>query len=219
MFRGIQCGGFATAIYRRCLFVSPWSEHPVNPHTLRDSTRYVGWAAQTLDAGLTEVLAFRKSRVLHSITRAQFPPSPTVEMADILTPEQRSYCMSRIRGKDTSIELQLRSALHGRGLRFRKNVMSLPGRPDIVFPRTRVAVFIDGDFWHGFRFSQWADRLSAYWASKIERNRARDVKNFRRLRREGWRVVRVWEHQVKMDLDGCAGRIARIVASRKRSLS
>ena len=128
-------------------------------------------------------------------------------MADRLTRTQRSFCMSRIRGMDTCIERRVRSALHRRGLRFRKNVMDLPGRPDVVFPRAGVVVFVDGDFWHGFRFPAWRRRLSREWAQKIERNRKRDVSNFRRLRRTGWRVIRVWEHEVQADVDGCADRI------------
>ena len=73
-------------------------------------------------------------------------------MSDNLTPTQRSYCMSRVKGKDTSIERLVRSELHKRGFRFRKHVKTLPGKPDIVFPKAKVAVFVDGDFWHGYDF-------------------------------------------------------------------
>ncbi len=76
-------------------------------------------------------------------------------MPDKLTPEQRSFSMSRIKGKDTGLELRVRSALHKRGLRFRKHVRELPGKPDVVFRKTRVVVFVDGDFWHGYRFRSW----------------------------------------------------------------
>jgi DNA mismatch endonuclease (patch repair protein) len=102
------------------------------------------------------------------------------------------------------------AALRDLGLRFVKHDRALPGRPDIVFSQHRVAVFIDGDFWHGFRYPLWTFHLSPFWRRKIEGNRARDRANFARLRRRGWRVVRIWQHQVKRDLGAC---VARIVAA------
>ncbi len=134
-------------------------------------------------------------------------------MADTLTPEQRSYCMSRIRGFDTSLELAVRSELHKRGARYRCNVQSMPGRPDLLFTSARLVVFIDGDFWHGYRYPQWKDRLSEYWKAKIERNRARDRRNHRRLRRAGWRVLRVWEHEIRSNAETCALRIHHLLMS------
>ncbi len=110
-------------------------------------------------------------------------------MADRLTRAQRSYNMSRIRGFDTSLEVAVRRELRRFGLRFKANVMSLPGRPDLVFPSAKLIVFIDGDFWHGFRYPTWKRRLPQFWRRKIERNRARDLRNFAALRRRGWRVV------------------------------
>ena len=80
-------------------------------------------------------------------------------MSDKLTVQQRSYCMSRVKGKDTSLERVVRSALQKRGLRFRKHIARLPGKPDIIFPKEKIAVFVDGDFWHGYRFPQWKDKL------------------------------------------------------------
>ena len=129
-------------------------------------------------------------------------------MADRHTRAQRSYNMSRIRGFDTRLEMVVRCELTRRGLRYRKNVLTLPGRPDIVFASERLIVFIDGDFWHGFRYPQWRKRLSTFWRQKIERNRARDLRNFAKLRREGWTVMRIWEHQIKTDLSACVERIA-----------
>lgn len=128
-------------------------------------------------------------------------------MADNLTPEQRSYCMSRVKGKDTGLETLVRSELHKRGLRFRKHVKDLPGKPDIVFSKARVAVFIDGDFWHGYRFPSWEHNLSDFWKEKIGKNRERDQRNFKKLRKMGWKVVRIWQHQVKNDFYGCITRI------------
>ena len=119
--------------------------------------------------------------------------------------------MSRIRGFNTTIELALRRALHKNGLRYRKHVMNMPGRPDIVFRKARLAVFIDGDFWHGYQYPRWGRRLSAYWQGKIERNRNRDRKNFAKLRRRGWRVMRVWQHEIENDLSRCVKRVVREV--------
>lgn len=141
-------------------------------------------------------------------------------MVDRLTPEQRSRCMSRIRGADTSIEVAVRQELWRRGYRYRKNVMTLPGRPDVVFPAARVVVFVDGDFWHGYRYPAWTRKLSRYWDEKLRRNRARDRRNFAKLRRAGWRVIRVWEHDVKRDLAACVDRIAEALAeSRARTVT
>ena len=132
-------------------------------------------------------------------------------MTDNLTKEQRSYCMSRVKDKDTGIERLVRSELHKRGLRFRKHVASLPGKPDIVFKKARVAVFIDGDFWHGFRFPAWRNQLSAFWQKKIAETRKRDQSNFRKLRRMDWRVIRIWEHQLDEDVSTCIERIESAV--------
>lgn len=128
-------------------------------------------------------------------------------MPDRLTPAQRSYCMSRVKSKDTSIEKTVRSMLHKRGFRFRKHVKDLPGKPDIVFPKERLAVFIDGDFWHGYRFPLWEHTLNDFWRNKITGNRERDQRNFRKLRRAGWRVIRVWGHEVEKNIEACVSRI------------
>jgi len=134
-------------------------------------------------------------------------------MADNLTPEQRSYCMSRVRGKDTGIESRLRSELHKQGLRFRKHVKDLPGKPDIVFIKARVVVFVDGDFWHGYRFAAWEHKMSDFWRTKIGKNRKRDMKTRRTLRSRGWKVVRLWQHQVEKDLDACVRLILTTIAA------
>lgn len=128
-------------------------------------------------------------------------------MADIMTKEKRSALMSRIRGKDTSIELTVVRELRRRSVKLTRYEKSLPGRPDLVLPDDRIAVFVDGDFWHGWRFSKWSRKLSPFWRKKIAGNRRRDQRNFRKLRRLGWRVFRVWEHQVERDLDRCINRI------------
>lgn len=135
-------------------------------------------------------------------------------MADHLTPAQRSVLMASIKGRDTKPERILRSLLHRSKLRFRKNERDLPGSPDVVFRRARVAVFVDGDFWHGHRFPAWRSRLSAHWQARIEANIRRDRRNFAKLRRRGWKVVRVWEHQVRRNPEAAAERVRVAVAER-----
>lgn len=124
-----------------------------------------------------------------------------------MSPEKRSAVMARIRGKDTGPERAVAEALLARGWEFETHARDLPGRPDILFRTPMVAVFVDGDFWHGWRFPVWRDKLSEAWEVKIEANRRRDARNFRKLRRSGWTVVRLWEHQVTRDLDGCIARV------------
>lgn len=134
-------------------------------------------------------------------------------MADNLTKAQRSHCMSRVRNRDTDLELALRSELHRRGLRFRKHIRTLPGTPDVVFTRQRVAVFVDGDFWHGYQFARWSSTIPPFWQQKIAANRARDRRNRQALRRRGWIVIRIWQHEVETDLPRCVERIERALAS------
>lgn len=97
------------------------------------------------------------------------------------------------------------------GLEWEGHARDLPGRPDFVFRNAKVAVFVDGDFWHGWRFPQWRDKLSEKWEAKIDGNRRRDARNRRFLRRMGWRVVRFWEHQVAADIDACVARVVRVL--------
>lgn len=116
--------------------------------------------------------------------------------------------MSRIRSKNTKPELLVFRALRRRGIYFQKHYRRAPGSPDVAWPMRRVAVFIDGNFWHGYKYPQWKHKLpSDFWRRKIERNRARDQRNFRRLRRDGWTVIRIWEHQLKRDPEACIERI------------
>ena len=128
-------------------------------------------------------------------------------MPDNLTPQQRHYCMSRVKAKDTRLEVRVRSALHRRGLRFRKHVSVLPGKPDVVFTKARVAVFIDGDFWHGYRFGDWRHKISDFWKDKIAKNRARDENADRSLQEMGWRVVRLWQHEIEGDFERAIERV------------
>ena len=118
-------------------------------------------------------------------------------MVDTMTPEQRSRCISRIRGQDTRPEMALRRALWRAGLRFRVGE-KLPGRPDICFTRAKLAVFVDGCFWHGCPVHGTRPKSNAgYWNPKIEGNRARDAKVLALLSEIGWKGLRFWEHEVK----------------------
>lgn len=116
-------------------------------------------------------------------------------MSDILSPIERSKRMARIGSKDTRPELQLRQALHARGFRYRLHKKELPGRPDIVFPGRRLAIFVNGCFWHGHRCSigHVPKSNSEFWRKKIQMNRTRDARNIRKLRAQGWDVINVWE--------------------------
>lgn len=85
----------------------------------------------------------------------------------------------------------------------------------MVFSREMIAVFVDGDYWHGFRFPLWKSTLPRFWQQKISENRSRDKRNFRKLRRMGWCVLRVWEHQIKRDLEGVVRKILAVRSSRR----
>jgi DNA mismatch endonuclease (patch repair protein) len=139
-------------------------------------------------------------------------------LMDVFTKKKRSWVMSRIRGTDTGVEVALRGRLHRLGYRFRKHVRDLPGTPDLVFVAKRIAVFIDGDFWHGWRFPRWVSKLQPRWSDKIATNRARDRSNHRKLRARGWTVIRVWEHEIERDLDACVSKVEGKLASSRTSL-
>ena len=119
--------------------------------------------------------------------------------------------MASIKSKDTEPELLVRQALWKRGLRYRVNVRTLPGKPDIVFTRAKIAIFCDGDFWNGHN---WAVRgmasleeelnsYSEFWRSKILSNIERDSKNTLALTESGWIVIRLWESDIRKDLTSC----------------
>ena len=136
-------------------------------------------------------------------------PGPRRHKGDIMAPEKRSAVMARIKGRDTGPERIMADTLAKHGLVWESHARDLPGRPDFVFREKKIVIFVDGDFWHGWRFPQWRDKLSEKWEAKIDGNRRRDVRNHRRLRRMGWKVVRVWEHQLAADIDACAAKVLR----------
>lgn len=128
-------------------------------------------------------------------------------MPDVMTPEQRSRCMSRIRSEKTGPEMRLRRALWARGVRYRIH-RKLPGKPDLAFAGRRLAVFVDGCFWHGCPDHGTSPKSNqSYWGPKIERNRERDAKVSAALRAEGWTVLRFWEHEIESALDSVVNEI------------
>lgn len=121
-------------------------------------------------------------------------------MTDIMTKEERSRCMAAIKGKDTKPELLVRRYLFSRGLRFRIHVRSLPGNPDIVLPKYKTVIFVNGCFWHGHegcRYFRLPKSNVEFWKTKIERNTARDARRESELTALGWRVICVWECEIR----------------------
>ncbi|HEX5454730.1 MAG TPA: very short patch repair endonuclease [Stellaceae bacterium] len=130
---------------------------------------------------------------------------------DVLTPAQRSFCMSRNRGRDTGPEIHLRRAIWKLGLRYRLR-LPVPGRPDLAFPGARLAVFVDGCFWHGCPEHAVRPRNNAdFWAKKLARTRERDAEITGRLREQGWTVLRLWEHEIDRSADAAAATVAEAV--------
>jgi DNA mismatch endonuclease (patch repair protein) len=145
-------------------------------------------------------------------------------MADVVTPAVRSRMMAGIRSTNTRPEMAIRKALHRRGFRYRLHAAGVPGRPDMVFPRYRAAVFVNGCFWHGHdcRFFRLPGTRTEFWRAKIARNRRRDADVAAMLAKAGWRQLTVWECTVRGKgtdaAEKTAGRIARWLRSRKRRL-
>lgn len=127
---------------------------------------------------------------------------------DTLTPEQRHKNMQNIKCKDTRIEVLLRKALWNKGIKYRKNCRDLPGKPDIVINRYKIAIFCDGEFFHGKDWEVLRPRLekgnnSEYWISKISRNRERDDEVNKQLLYQGWTVIRFWGSDIKKHTEDC----------------
>ncbi|MFO0858512.1 MAG: very short patch repair endonuclease [Phycisphaerales bacterium] len=137
-------------------------------------------------------------------------PSQPRRRIDTLSSEQRSRCMAAVKGRDTTPELAVRRMVHGLGYRYRLHASDLPGKPDIVLRRWHAVIFVHGCFWHRHRcrFGQATPRTrAAFWRKKFERNIARDRRVRADLRRQGWRVLVVWECQLRD-----SERIARLLA-------
>ena len=128
--------------------------------------------------------------------------------------ELRHKIMSRIGSNNTSIEVLLCKALWREGIRYRKNLRTLPGKPDIVITKHKIAVFCDGEFWHGKNWESKKDKIKEnrdYWVPKIERNIARDNITEKKLINMGWVVLRFWGKDIKKDLNGCVYEIKEAI--------
>ncbi|WP_027219120.1 very short patch repair endonuclease [Butyrivibrio fibrisolvens] len=141
-------------------------------------------------------------------------------MADVLTPAQRRKNMQRIKAKDTKIEIILRKALWNRGYRYRKNYTKLPGHPDIVLTKYRIAIFCDGEFFHGKDWEVLRPKLensnnSDFWISKISRNKEHDSEINKKLLFEGWTVIRFWGNDIKKHTDECVRVIEEAIFDKK----
>ena len=133
---------------------------------------------------------------------------------DKLTPEQRHKAMSRIKTKNTSIEIKLRKALWRRGVRYRVNYKRLPGTPDIAITKYRIAIFCDGELFHGKGFEAGKMRFDtnkAYWEAKIKRNIERDRAVDAELQKMGWTVLRFWGNEITSDIDRCVESVLEAV--------
>ena len=119
-------------------------------------------------------------------------------MTDVLNQEQRKFNMSRIKGKNTGPEVKLRKLLYFNGIRGYRVHYNLPGKPDIVFVKKRIAIFIDGCFWHKCPICfQEPETRKEFWMKKIHSNVERDKKTNDKLQKEGWNVIRIWEHEIR----------------------
>ena len=125
--------------------------------------------------------------------------------------------MAAIRSRNTRPEVELRQALRRRRLLgYRCHPKGLPGKPDIAFTRWRVAIFVDGCFWHGHPDHFQPGTLSSYWDEKIRRTQQRDLEQEKALRGAGWQVLRFWDFEVKESADACADRVSEVLAGRGR---
>jgi DNA mismatch endonuclease (patch repair protein) len=133
---------------------------------------------------------------------------------DNLTPEQRHIAMSHIKSNNTSIEVLLRKALWHEGIRYRKNVKTLPGKPDIAITKYKIAIFCDGEFWHGKNWETMKKSIKTnreFWVAKIERNIIRDIENEKKLENMGWAILRFWGDDIKKNLEDCVNEIKETV--------
>ena len=130
---------------------------------------------------------------------------------DKISKAKRSSVMSKIRSRGTKFESDFIQELKSKTRkRYRLNVRELKGKPDIVFDKYKLCIFLDSDFWHGWQYPRWKHLLkNDFWRSKIEANRERDKKNTAWLRRNGWTVLRIWEHNIKKNIGFEVDRILK----------
>lgn len=126
------------------------------------------------------------------------------------TTKTRSELMKKIKATETKVEVAFRKQFWYLGYRYRKNFSKLPGKPDIAFTKHKVAVFVDGEFWHGYNWDEKKNRIKRnrdYWVKKIERNIARDEINTKELEKMGWTVIRFWANSIKKDMELCVNAV------------
>lgn len=134
-----------------------------------------------------------------------------------ITKEQITRNMRSNKSKDTKPELMLRKELWSRGMRYRKNYKALPGKPDIVFGRAKLAVFVDGKMWHGYDWEHQKNDFKSnrdFWIPKIESNIERDLKVNQILNEQGWQVIRFWDFEIKKNVVACADKIEQAYSKR-----
>lgn len=133
------------------------------------------------------------------------------------TKEQISYNMQQVKNKDSDIEIKLRKELWARGIRYRKNVNKIIGKPDIVFIGKKVAVFCDSEFWHGYNWEERKRDFKSnreFWIPKIERNMQRDIEVNEQLTADGWTVLRFWGREIEKNCAECADEIEKVLKER-----
>lgn len=133
---------------------------------------------------------------------------------DALTPEKRSWNMAKIRGKDTKIEVIVRKYLFAKGFRFRKNDKRYPGKPDVILPKYKVAIFVNGCFWHmhDCKEGHLPKSNTEFWRQKLERNVINDEKHTRQLSDMGWRVITLWECELEKDFERVMENTVKIIS-------
>ena len=133
-------------------------------------------------------------------------------MADRISPEHRSWNMSRIKGKDTKIEVMVRQYLFHYGFRFRKNDKRYPGKPDVVLPKYKTAIFVHGCFWHrheGCKLATTPKTRTEFWMEKFAKNVANDKKHYEQLQEMGWNVIVIWECELENDFEGIMKKVVQ----------
>jgi DNA mismatch endonuclease (patch repair protein) len=137
------------------------------------------------------------------------------EASGFYTTKKRSKIMSKIRGKNTKPELLFRKALWKEGVRYRVDSKKLPGKPDVSIQKYKLAIFIDGEFWHGYNWDERKDKIKSnrgFWVPKIERNMQRDREVNRQLNTMGYTVFRFWEKEIKSELNKCINDVLVYIA-------
>ena len=142
-------------------------------------------------------------------------------MSDVHSPTTRSYNMSMIKGKDTKPEVAVRKYLFSQGFRYRKNVRKMPGSPDIVLPKYKTCIFVNGCFWHkheGCRYFVWPKSNEEFWKNKIETNVERDNRKYNTLKENGWNVIVIWECEIKNNYEDTMKNVISLIKSNQLSL-